>query len=291
MAADEAMVARLLLAARLRALRAAAGITGARAAGAVGGSTSKISRIESAHVAAHADDVAALLDLYQAPGCVRTELLRLAREAGRPGPWDPLVDKLPQAARHHLSLESAADVILTYDPQAVPALLQVSPYAHALCTVSRSGATWRAGLSLEVLRRRRSTVTTGTTAPRIWALIGEPVLHRVPGRSRAALTEQNASLLMQAGSGRCVIQLVGDSAPAQLAAPGPFTLLRFTDPDLPDIVVLELATGAVLVERQPDVERYLEIFQQIAVQADTPEASRAALGAVVAGSGGRKTAQ
>ena len=57
------------------------------------------------------------------------------------------------------------------------------------------------------------------------------------------------------------------------AAGGPFTILRFAEPDLPDIVYLEQLTSAVYLEKRSEVESYLAVMERVCVQAETPARS------------------
>ena len=54
------------------------------------------------------------------------------------------------------------------------------------------------------------------------------------------------------------------------AAGGPFTLLRFWEPDLPDIVYLEQLTSALYLDKRQDIEHYLAVFNRLGVEADSP---------------------
>ena len=51
-------------------------------------------------------------------------------------------------------------------------------------------------------------------------------------------------------------------------------MLRFDEPDLPDVVYIEQLTGAVYLDQRPDVEHYLEVADQLSGEALTPAASR-----------------
>ena len=53
-------------------------------------------------------------------------------------------------------------------------------------------------------------------------------------------------------------------------ASGSFSILRFGEPDLPDVVYIEQLTSAVYLDQRPDVEHYLEVADQLSSQALTP---------------------
>jgi hypothetical protein len=54
------------------------------------------------------------------------------------------------------------------------------------------------------------------------------------------------------------------------AAGGPFTILRFSEPDLPDIVYLEHLTNAVYLDTKRDTVEYLAIMDNLCIQAQSP---------------------
>jgi transcriptional regulator with XRE-family HTH domain len=292
MGADVQAAARMRLGARLRSLREGAGITGGRAAGAIGSSVTKVSRIEAGRGPARLADVVALLDLYRVSDAgERDALLAVAREAGQPGWWDQFANQVPAHVRHDLSLEAAAAVIAVYDGQAVPALLQTPAYARSVCAAD-PGSTWRAGLGPTALAHRRALLDT-PGGPRLWALIGAAALHKAPAGDAGVLGEQAEHLMSGARRPGVTIQIVPENAPSELSAAGPFALLRFAEHDLPDAVLLEQLTTTALLRPDArgtgrlDVERYWEIFYMIARSAYTPGESSLALPEIARRPGGR----
>ena len=61
------------------------------------------------------------------------------------------------------------------------------------------------------------------------------------------------------------------------AAAGPFTLLRFAEPALPDIVYLEPLTGAAYLDNREDLDAHTTVMDQMAVQALPPAETTAFL--------------
>jgi hypothetical protein len=51
------------------------------------------------------------------------------------------------------------------------------------------------------------------------------------------------------------------------AAGGSFSLLRFPEPDLPDVVYLEQLTSALYLDRREDVDSYQEVMERLCLQA------------------------
>jgi hypothetical protein len=54
---------------------------------------------------------------------------------------------------------------------------------------------------------------------------------------------------------------------------GPFTILRFAEPDLPDVVYLEQLTSALYLEAPADVDHYLHVMSHLSADALTPAAT------------------
>ena len=51
------------------------------------------------------------------------------------------------------------------------------------------------------------------------------------------------------------------------AAGGSFSLLRFPEPDLPDVVYLEQLTSALYLDRRADVDSYHAVMERLCLQA------------------------
>jgi transcriptional regulator with XRE-family HTH domain len=274
-------VARLRLGTWLRALRTEAGISGQAAARAIGSSTAKVSRVENGLLPVREEDVEALLRLYGASGAAsREQLLALARESTQPGWWDGYSEQeLPANLRHPLELEAAARLIAVYDCLAVPALLQTADYARVLSSMDAARPGWRGGLSERMLARRRDLISR-SHPPRVWALVDEAALRRGPRADPATMRAQFAHLIDAAARPHITVQIVPFASLNPLAAPGPFTVLRFPSPDLSDAVFLELLTRIVTVPPARDVERYWKTFNMVAVGALDPGASIATLRAL-----------
>jgi hypothetical protein len=54
------------------------------------------------------------------------------------------------------------------------------------------------------------------------------------------------------------------------AAGGAFTVLRFPDHDLPDIVYVEQLTSALYLDKREDLDRYAAAMERLCVEADPP---------------------
>jgi transcriptional regulator with XRE-family HTH domain len=267
-------VLRILLGSQLRRLREARGITRDEAGYTIRASGSKISRMELGRVSFKERDVADLLELYGVTdGDERAALLDLALKANSPGWWHRYNDLLPGWFQVYVGLEDAATLIRTYEVQFVPGLLQTEDYARAIMSVGQAGAAEE-----EVERRvrlrtdRQRLLTRAGGAPRLWAVIDEAALRRMiggPDVMRAQLEHLLAALKLP----NVILQVMPFRTGGHAAESGPFTLLRFPEPDLPDVIYVEHLTSALYLDRPDDIDKYTEVMERLCIESEPPECS------------------
>jgi len=274
-------VQRLVLGGHLRRLREDAGITTERAALVIRGSHSKISRMEHGRVAFKERDISDLLTLYSVgPGDEREALLRLARESGTPGWWQGYSDILPHWVEPYFGLEAAASFIREYELQFVPGLLQTESYARAVIRLGNHTA------EDEVIRRAeariaRQEILSRTQPPTLWAVMDESALRRVIGGPEV-MRGQIRHLIDMCDHPAVTLQILPFSAGAHRAMGGPFTILRYTEPDLRDVVYIEQLTSALYLDKPTEVDAYLEVIEEVCLQADPSAKTPGILKAVLA---------
>jgi hypothetical protein len=262
-------VLRIALGAQLRRLREARGITTGAAGYAIRASHAKISRMELGRGSFKERDVADLLTLYGITDeQERGSFLALARRSNVPGWWHDYSDILPSWFEMYLGLEQASSIIRTYEPQLVPGLLQTQEVARA---VVQLGYLNQSGADIErrvALRMKRQEVLTQSGAPQLWAVIDEASLWRIDGRS--VIRAQLQHLIEMAELPNITLQVIPIYSGAHAAVGGPFTILRFSEPDLPDIVYLEQLTSALYLDKRSYVRHYLMVMDRLCVQAKPP---------------------
>jgi hypothetical protein len=64
------------------------------------------------------------------------------------------------------------------------------------------------------------------------------------------------------------------------AAGGPFAILRFAEPDLPDIVYLEQLTSALYLDKRSDVEHYALVMDRLCAHIEPPDRTAAIIDAI-----------
>jgi transcriptional regulator with XRE-family HTH domain len=268
-AATGPTVLRIGLGGALRRRREAAGVTRERAGEAIRASPAKISRLELGRVGFKERDVADLLTCYGVRDpAEREQFFDLARQANTPGWWHRYSDLLPSWFETYLGLEQAASVIRSYELQFMPGLLQTRDYARAVTMLGHSDP-------VEIERRvelrvQRQALFTGPHPPTLWAVVDEGALRRPllgPEHSRAQITH----LIEMNELPHISLQVAPLSYGGHAAAGGPFTILRFAEPDLPDIVYLEQLISAHYLDKRADVEHYVAVMERLCAQVEQPE--------------------
>lgn len=264
---------RIVLGAQLRRLREAAEISPAEAAYAIRGTNSKISRMELGKVSFKERDVADLLTMYGVTDPIeREEFLKLVGESNEPGWWQRFADSMPHWFQDFVGLEESTSRIQAYELQFVPGLLQTEEYALAVSSGGHPAVADTDARHRVALRLKRQKLLNRPDAPQFWAVIDESVLHRPIG-GREVLRGQIDHLLEVTKQRNITLQVV----PFELsgyAAEGSFTILRFGEPELPDVVYLEHLNGALYLDKLDEIERYSRVLDRLVVDAKTPEQSR-----------------
>ena len=97
----------------------------------------------------------------------------------------------------------------------------------------------------------------------------EAVLRRPVGGA-AVMHAQFQHLIEVAELPQVTLQVVPFARGGHPGESGSFTVLRFEERDLPDVVYLEQLTGAIYLDQRPDVEHYLEVVDELSSEALTP---------------------
>jgi len=261
---------RILLGAHLRRLREAQGVSREDAGWEIRASESKISRMELGRVSFKERDIADLLTLYGVDDEEERErLLALARQANTPGWWHRYGDVLPSWFQSYLGLEASAALIRTYEVQFVPGLLQTEDYARAVVLLGHGRASAEEVDRRVALRMRRQRVLDGANPTQLWAVVDEAALRRPIG-DPAVMRTQIKALLEATDRPSVRLQIIPFHVGGHSAAGGAFTILRFADPELPDIVYIEQLTSALYLDKRDDVEHYLAAIERLCVEADSP---------------------
>jgi transcriptional regulator with XRE-family HTH domain len=257
------------VAAELRALREAAGLSGNEVAKRMGMSPSKISRIETGNSGLQIEDVAALLGLYQVPAAKRDELLDLVRRSEERG-WWTRQPGLPQLWRSLIDFEAKATRVQNYEAMVVPGLLQTAEYTRAViqgivATISDAELD-----NLVAARMARQAVLTRASAPQFFAVVDEGALHRPIGEP-GVMRRQLHHLLGVVEQPHVTLRVVPTAAGAHAGLRGPFMILEFAEE--PALVYLENHGTEMFLEEEADLAAYRVALGNILQAALAPAAT------------------
>lgn len=265
---ESPVVARNRLAAALRKHREARGLTATSVAKDLGVSTSTVTRRERAEV----DDfdprsIKEHLDVLGVDDEQQRDALLALAEAGRESAWwDRYRDKLSSPYLRYIGLEAGAAKLWGCEPDLIPPLLQVEDYARAAIpsryphlVQPRSELLDR---HINVLRRRQQRIIEDHSA-NVWFLVDETALHRPPvGLGPDQMRRQLEHLHDLAKRPHIVVQIIPWSAGIH-AAVSPFIVLRFQNPEDPEIGFMETVLGAELLTRREEVELLEEAWGRL----------------------------
>ena len=264
-------VLRMILGSQLHRLREAAGVTPDQAAWQLRASRSKISRMEHGRVRFKDRDVADLLTLYGITNeKLRARMLASAQDANAPGWWSKYGDLLPDWFEEYLGLEGAASVIRTFELQFVHGLFQTESYARSVTLLGHKTAPAEEIDRRVSLRIKRQDILASPEPPQVWSVMDESVLRRPVG-GRAVMRAQLDRLAEMARLPQVTIQVIPFGGGGHAAAGGSFTLLRFAEPELPDIVYIEQLTSALYLDDRQDIDHYREVMNDLSTEALTPD--------------------
>jgi Domain of unknown function (DUF5753)/Helix-turn-helix domain len=263
-------VPRMLVGIELHRYRDAAGITPEQAAYEIRASRSKISRMENGLVRFKERDVTDLLTLYGVTDeQARTRLVTLARQANTPGWWSKYGDIMADWFESYLGLEMAASVIRTFELQFVHGLFQTEDYARAVTLLGHTTASEDEIERRVSLRLKRQDLLAGPQPPQVWSVLDEGALRRPVGGPQVMRAQLN-HLTEMARLRHVTIQVVPFDRGGHAAAGGSFTVLRFSEQEVPDVVYLEQLTSALYLDKHEDVDHYMEVMNQLSTEALTP---------------------
>jgi hypothetical protein len=266
-------VLKILLGAQLRRLRETAGVTRDDAGYHIRASGSKISRLELGRVSFKERDVSDLLDLDHVGGEQKDQLVQLTREANATPWWQKYREVVPDWFQVYVGLEEAATLIRVYEVQFVPGLLQTEEYARAVVMQGSPGLLPDEVDNRVNVRLGRQRLFAKENAPRLWAIVDEAALRRPMG-GRDVLAGQIKRLMEAVSEPNITLQVMPFKYGGHGAEGGAFTIMRFPEADLPDMVYMEYLTGAHYIDKPDEVEVYAAVMERLSVAGTSPEKTR-----------------
>jgi hypothetical protein len=270
----DATVLRMLLGSQLRRFREDAGVTPERAGYELRASRSKISRLENGRVKLKNRDMTDLLTLYGVTDeGLRSKFLALVTQSNTADWWAKYNDILPDWFEAYLGFEAAAATIRSFEVQFVHGLFQTEDYARAVACARRKAMATDEVERRVAVRLKRQDLLNRPNPPVIWSVMDEAVLRRPVG-GPTVMRAQFRRLIEVAELPHVTLQVVPFASGAHAGESGSFTVLRFEERDLPDVVYIEQLTGAIYLDQRSDVEHYLQVVDELSGEALTPEGTK-----------------
>jgi hypothetical protein len=271
------------LGAELRRLREHAQRTVAAVATEMEWSESKLSRIETASIGIRPADLDELLEFYGVTGPERDRLTSLAGQSRQRAKWSPYGDNLATAYENFIAFEAEATAIYTFEPLAVPGLLQTNEYAAAITNVAYTEDPTL--VEQRVARRMaRQAILTRQSPPQLYAILDEAVIRRPIGGTN--VMRRQLLHLVQAGEMSMItIQVLPFAAGAHRGLAGNFVILEFDGPAEHPLVYCEGMTGGIIRTSADELNTYKVSFEALRAISLSPSDSADLINEVA---GGRK---
>lgn len=279
-------VRRRQLGRELRRLREQAGLHGDQIAEQLRCSPSRISRIETARIRIPPGVVHEILDVLDIHDERRAQLIRLAREAERPGWWQEYTDVLSYEMSTYIAMEAEASRLRLFNPLLVPGALQTREYARAMLGKgpANEGETEP---KLAARIQRQSKLLDRGDQVEIHVILDEAAVRRLVGGPEV-MRAQLTRLLDVSTSPNVRFQIVPFVTGALAWPTGPFTIFDFPDSTESSVVYVENLTGDIYVERPSAVQLVAAVFDELSADALGPGPSRTLLGRIRAELGDRE---
>ncbi|MDX2603715.1 helix-turn-helix transcriptional regulator [Streptomyces caniscabiei] len=268
-------VGQVVLGRRLQELRESAGLKREEAARVLRVAPATVRRMETADVALKIPYVQVLLTTYGVPEPEVAAFVTLVEEANRPGWWQRFHDVLPDWFSMYVSLEGAAHLIRQYEPHFVPGMLQTEEYARAVMEAGTVGQTGPETIERHVsLRMARQKLLTQEKPPHLWVIMDETALMRPVSIRAQVMRDQIDRLLDVTEKDHVILQVCEFASGPHPGTYAPFSLFRFAEPELPDMVYTEYLTGALYLDSRTEVALHLEVLDHMAAHAASAERTR-----------------
>jgi transcriptional regulator with XRE-family HTH domain len=264
----------------LEELRQNAGLNRKEAAKALERSAPTLWRIETGRTPIRGVEVDAMCRLYGASPKMTEVLVGLAGETKAKGWWQAYGDAVPAWFDLFVGLEAVATRLSWYEAELVPGLFQTEDYARTLISGDHPEED-----DAEIERRvqlrmaRQSILRRLIDPPVIRVALRETVL-RCPVGGHDVMSVQLDRLAEASELPNVTVRVVPFSAGFHLGMlSGAFIILRFplngggTESE-PDTVYSDFFTGALYLDKPPEIERYNRAFGEMWEAALGEEASR-----------------
>jgi transcriptional regulator with XRE-family HTH domain len=264
----------------MRAKRLDAGMTIEQAADSLEWSSTKVSNLETGRSKYPAvSDIRLLLDVYKVTDeRERATLLELTRQSRQRGWWSRYDDVLTS---DYTSLEAGVVGLRVFELQYVPGLLQLPEYAAAITHATLIREPEAVERVVEARMQRQEVLFNRPDPVDLWAIIDQRALDLLAASDQALHRRQVEHLADLAEAANSVtIQVLQPTAGLHPGMGGPFTILKYDNPDL-DAVFVEADEDGLYLDKRPQVDRYRRIFDLLVSKAMDPDGVAAYLRSLI----------
>ncbi|MFE9575666.1 DUF5753 domain-containing protein [Nocardia sp. NPDC006044] len=273
---------RRLLARELRRAREAASVSAEAARSAIGVSKQTFWRMENGiPIRLNPLFIKRLCEIYQASTEMTQVLLTLTDETKSKGWWHAFDSTIPKSFGLFVSLEDAAQHVVSYQTTFLPGMLQTDEYRRAMHWIEHPNTPMSdVETSIEIATRRRARLTRTTNPLTLEVIIDETVLRR-PAGCTDVMVDQLNHLAEAAQLPNVSVRIVPLSKGAyQGLLVGMFVMLEFPPHSTayltePPVVYVQGFTGDMYLERPEEISAYRIVCTDLKRLALDETASRA----------------
>lgn len=248
---------------RLRERREELGKTAVAVGRATGIAQAYVSGVEAGRVKLPADRLGQLIQIYEIGSADAAELEGLRVAASRRAWWHQYAQLFPAEFLRFLGYEAGAQHIRSYCNELVDGLLQTQDYARA---VIRGGNTYVRLTEMERrvgVRMARQKRLDSDNPLRLTTIVSEGALRQQVG-GPAVMRDQLDHLVRLATERpeQIEVRVMPFTAGAHPALGGPFRILSFPSPRLPDLVWQEILTSSDIIDQSARVADHSVTFEE-----------------------------
>ncbi|MGA5323291.1 helix-turn-helix domain-containing protein [Streptomyces seoulensis] len=263
---------RMVLGAALRRRREAISLMSGEAAEQLGGSRSKMSRIESGNSSFKEQDLLRFFSMYEITDPEDQDRLReLAAIARQPAWWQPWSTVAQKYLQAFVSFEDMAVRVRSFETVYLYGLLQTPEYARAL--IERGRGTTSQHEELIRLRAERWERFVAAPEKKLICIVDEASLRRPVG-SPAIMRGQLRHLIELTSHPSIQLRLAPLNNYKVHVELGPTTTFDFAGHLLPTICFAEGFDGGLVVDDEQMVDRRVKAFDALAASSLSPIATK-----------------
>lgn len=214
-----------------------------------------------------------LLDFYEVTSEAERERYFELQSLSKTRGWWSSYGKLSPAFQQFLGIESAAEVIETYELAIVPGLLQTAAYAraHELALAPNQPGEW-IDRQVQLRLDRQAHILDAENPPSLWAVMDESILHRVTG-GPIVMKSQLEHIIGKVEERKCEIQVVPFTAGDYAGTLGSLSIYTFDEELHSPLAFVESQGGTLVMEEPEELRRCVETYTYIRSTALSPKDS------------------